>query len=307
MHIDMDYLVYKTTLDKKQMISKVNMGWGRFEVQLLNEFANGIDVSELAALAELHLPDVVSVHTPLGDLPNGSVDVYDFESDRVLDALKYTCKLANILASWYGHKIYVVLHSSLHREEISDSSNKFLKAMYELSNILYEYSSIELCIENVMPFSFSGKSGRRFYNGSMVDVKYFVDSLRESLPNKVSSRVNTLCDFTHLISYCRVLESIGASEEGELHEQFKAASESPIIHFANCIGNGIHCKDHGVGFTEDNKLLRLYIDIIERYWNIDANIVLEIQEEDYTVCSSTLKTLEVMKKVLEEYYGKKKS
>ena len=100
-------VVAKCALIPEQIKSEIDLGFTKFEVQLLSDS----DYKKFDVVKEFDDIDVVGVHTPL--INNKDVVLGELCADEKYSLFAHTCRLAQKLAELYGHRVYVILHNDL--------------------------------------------------------------------------------------------------------------------------------------------------------------------------------------------------
>lgn len=298
-------LIYaKSRLIKEQLDCKMRLGCDGIEIQLFNEFGASDTESYMPWWKIYKLPDfkpypIRAIHVPIAR--EGMLNIEFMANPVFQNKLSNICDLANSIAKQQGKSVTVVLHSEMDFNRIINTGI-YVGIYNYISRLLNEYLFIEIVVENVLPLNYYSDTKNFNLRGNFAfeGVK-LVKKLREDLG---TDRIGTLLDTCHAKQAGKVLINLLSYLDLELEDRYLSmdnyfkqnADVCKGIHLADCVGFGYKKGQHGAGYTEDNHVgLDLAIELYFKY-NYNCPICLEIQEEDYSICSN----YEINKKLLED-------
>lgn len=282
-----DRVVSKSALDVEQALRKVELGFTKFEIHLdAKDFSSdSINIKEVANKFSTIFPDVVTVHTPLDTtlkvFGTDSVEVLRVINNREMQKCLYdTCELAQCFAQLYNHNIGVIIHLCETHYAINRwNLEPILKNFYE--DILKRYPNIEFYIENITPLEKYSTGLSYFRSGTLNEPVMVARRLNSLFEDTFGVRFYTCLDTCHFLITDRISKAVNFDLKVNCEEIFALYSEScKNVHLANADEYGLESKQHGTGFQDDIVLLRYLIHLIQ-YYTPDANIVLEMREDDY--------------------------
>lgn len=285
-------LIIKSAFIEDQILYKKELN-NNFEMQLLNEYESGISNCTLFEKIKKYDINIETIHTPI--LNGNSVCFDELYDDKIVDSLKRTCELANIIGEYYNKSILVIVHFTTSIKTLKNNND--LKIIDELLKFLLDkHPYIKIGLENLIPIIINKnecnlKEGYMFENCDYV--KYF------TLNYGYEGRIGTVLDISHAIITIRLLKY--CDYELYLEDYFANNKDLVLsIHLANTRGSGYEKGQHGCGFLdidEDIDLLNLFLRLYKKY-NYSCPIVLEIEEEDYLNCINYLNSLELLSSAL---------
>ena len=293
-------VVAKCALIPEQIKREIDLGFTKFEVQLLSDS----DYKKLDVIKMFDNIDVVGVHTPLID--NKDVVLGELCADEKYSLFAHTCNLAQKLAELYGHKVYVILHNDLSRSQYELYKPLSADIMLRLSHLTtFVYPDVYVLIENVTPIS----NYTQLRNG--LDIRDCVEVCK-FFNEKYGARLLSCCFDTchHMISK-KLFEKI--YKDSELAEQpdyifpicdwqqiFEECSDYiKVMHLNNMTYDGETLKTHGTPFCECGEGSKLY-KIMKAYVSNDCSafITLEVREDDYLNPKNLLVTYDNLRKTM---------
>lgn len=255
------------------------------ELQLFNEFDNlkGDVDSVFDIITSVEDVDVRIVHSPLVSGDDVNIEYLGNEEDRF--KLTKTVELAAKLADYYNHGIKVIIHTAFLFEQYKKMPN-LLNAIEDfISSGLKNHKGIVFCIENVHPCNISPSGDIYFRNGVFYDNIKLVKYLREKLN---TTRIGTVLDTCHVLVTLRILEKVFGETYAERikdinMQKFFVENRDycEVLHLCDVKDLGFENGEHGVKFENDR--LGELEEILSYYkkYMPQADITLEILEEDY--------------------------
>lgn len=78
-----------------------------------------------------------------------------------------------------------------------------------------------------------------------------------------------------------------------IEDYFREFAETTnVCHFSDCVGFGLKSQEHGVGFKSE-LMFKVYYRYFKKYMS-NADLVIEMQEEDYLDCKNLKHTLKLI-------------
>lgn len=104
--------VGKSIIEKEQLQSKKKFGVFDMEIQLYGkDFSNDIkDMYKEIIKANIN---VVSIHAPLRTSKRDDFNLEFFTNPEYSEIFIKTCKLAQLLANYYNHKVNIIIHNGI--------------------------------------------------------------------------------------------------------------------------------------------------------------------------------------------------
>lgn len=299
----------KSALKTNQAEAKLAIGYDALEIQLLNEividrpksvYRHYEEVFDIEQFARKYTVNII--HAPL--LPGSGDTLLEAVIDKNdLPLLKQVFDMAQTFANIQGHDIGVVIHSESYYYKLMDE-DVWPELVEQISKLLGEYSGVYLLIENVSPLRDIGKSGKQmhFANNATFDNVEMVKNLREAIG---TNRIYTCLDICHAMladKYISILyDAVGDVQKLNLSmEQYFIENKDVIglIHLSDIKGSGYGRGRHGIPFYEEtyDKLCSI-LDLYVKH-NYTCPITLEVEEEDYNICTGYATT----KKLVNRYF-----
>lgn len=283
-------LVAKIT-DDLSIKDKMEKGANAGEWQILN---NNFELTDYS------LP-ITSVHTSLA---NGEISIDDcfICSAKTLEKMNETRRkmneafqFAETIAKRQNHRVAVVAHI---KERMLPGIRSEIVAY--LQDILKKYPDCDLALENSMLLNgnLNIRSGVK-----PEDVPGIIKYLRDIMSGVgLDHRIYSVLDICHAVSTIRCINTLihGFKEDmDELEELEKyfinTAPYCKIVHF-NYLRNLGFGEDHGTTFSDSEiePILNLFLK-----YTPDADLVIEIREDDYNDSKNFKLTVKQIKDILE--------
>ena len=293
-------VLVKSAPKTNNFLAKINHGTNLIEVQLTEWFTT----DEMLKESMREDMDIINVHTPLlenkDDQLTDGVNLDEFVSPFTRMVLLDSCNYAEQLALYYKHDIKMIVHNSWSRQDWEKSQLVGQLAEF-FAGVIEKYPHLTFAIENITPLTKFG-----FRSGCFPeDAAFLAKQLNKKLKTK---KFSTVIDICHLLMTNYTIETVAPDSEHVrplcLFEMFEQSDNMcSVIHLNNKIDNGMG-KNHGTPFTDSKADIVLLQEILENYQTYahDADIVVEVKEDDYlncVNCRQTIKTLEVANKLLE--------
>lgn len=210
--------------------------------------------------------------------------------------LEETCRLAQMCANVWKHKVLVVVHTESNFELLEEQEG-FLEQMKEkVLSIISRYPAVELGIENVSPIQVV-KGDLRLRGGIIDDNRRMADYFDDK-------RIGTVFDTCH----AKITEMyMAALNQYNVFERYNFQSIAnfnthnlKLVHLATYEGNG-YGKSHGIGITDKLEMM----EFVRMYKNLGWNcpITLEVAEKDYIKCESYQTTRRLLEECWTELGG----
>lgn len=294
----------KASLDIKEIAEKVRCGCDGIEYNLTDDFYDlGGDFLNNYDNDIFHMHNVEVVHSPY-DRYSQMMNIERVFLHEDLTPVENVFKLAQYLASYWKHRIKVVIHCSLSMVDFMEFEILRNRMEEALTAYFTEYPDVDLMVENVVPMEYKDTlyPHMRLYNGVFLDTPLIVRYLRESFGNRVGTVLDT-CHAMMTIKYMPELmrladflptDEITPDLDYSMDHYFRSnAGLCGLIHFNDFVGNGFK-KNHGTGFTSQAKVNEL-LDLYNKY-NYDCPLTIEIREDDYEDCVNYRQTKAMIEK-----------
>ena len=288
-------ILVKSAPKTNNFLAKVKNKTNLIEVQIISWFTD----EQMVKDSMRQDIDIINVHTPLlengeGQLTDG-VNLDEFRSPFTYKVLVDTCIYAEKLAEYYNHDIRVIVHNGW---SIADwqKSGQIDNLAKMFKGIIENYPHLNFAIENITPI---GRHG--FKTGCWPeDAAYVAAELNKKLKTK---KFTTVIDICHLLMTNYVIEqSVKSSTRihtRTIDELFKQSNGlCSVIHLNNKIGDGME-GNHGTPFTNSEEDKALLTEILTAYakYTPNADIVIEVKEDDYLNCVNCYETIETLQNV----------
>lgn len=265
---------------------KLSKGADWIEVQLLNKNCDEDFIK--------YYEKVYSIHSKLDkDDFNRTVNLEDSD-DFSLSNLREAFELANKIGERANRRIGVIIHNGIGLDKM-EKLGVMNYAFSKIERLLREFECTELFIENPSIACTAGIYTSDLESSELIEV---VKELKRR--STCNDRIYSLLDTVHAMASSRLLELIYGYNSDKLYEKYfqDYAEFTKEIHFANIINKGLSNHEHGVAFREgnpdDDKYFEMTLRLIKKYL-INANVCLEIREEDYTNAVNFENTLKRIK------------
>lgn len=288
----------KASLKPAEIQEKINCGCDGIEYNLEKDFlikGSSFETCYPKEIFQMH--NAGAVHFPFG-ADRQMLNMEHIFQKEDLSVVRSVFRLAQHCAEIWGHKVLVIMHSSLSYYDFMEYELYRDRLEWELGRLFMDFPMTELGIENVVPMEYqeTGTESPRLCNGIFTDTAKIVRYLRERFGDRAGSVLDT-CHAAMTEKYMKLL--LAAADflpEGKLPEKidysighyFKENQGiCKLIHFNDFTGNGYQ-KNHGAGFQSQEKvdtLLNLYRD-----YGYDCPLTLEVREKDYLDCVNYRRT-----------------
>lgn len=284
-------LIAKTAVCKDQATAKMKEGANEFEIQLLEKDNDLEVIKEFCRWLVVEKEKVIkNIHIHL--LPKGrDIDSIEdiLKGSTGINYAKLTFEVGNFCGEIQGMGVGVIIHK--YKVTLTDEGE--VRYYYKMLN---EYPSTFLLLENCMDF-------QKDKNSALIvePINLFLDYVAtvKRILKIYEDRIWALIDTTHLIADMRLhkkIQKMGIPLEiVSIIDVFsKRADIIKGVHLAYAYGCGSNLnqtgsfiskkKKHGIPFKGDSSAELILVNLIhciERYLDADADIVLEVDEEDY--------------------------
>ena len=286
-------IVYKCALHMTQAKALVEMGLNKFEIHTDDRFICDPDAFKIADEFLDVFPDIVTVHSPLDSnmayMSRPSCTLSHIAIDKATHhAIDMSMHFAQKCAEKYMHRVGVVIHNeSTIQELFIDNDGSAIKK--KLQKLLAKYPEVDLYIENTTPMEPANSFGdATLHGGCFTDTSLIVRSLNNALSDRFGERFFTCLDTCHMTASFKVYKALGLPINVTKEDMFKEYGDTcKQIHLAWLKNFGINPEEHGIGFQNYVKELKVLLDYIDMYMP-NANIVLEMKEKDYCKPSNSV-------------------
>lgn len=303
--IKLNKIGYKSSLDVEQLEGRIKNHAQRLEIQLLDDFVINSHIDnyvELIKYAKNLGLNIYSIHLPI---INEGMELQNINNKFYKDIFLRTCMLSEEAGNIFDNNILVILHTGWGLEEFKTQENILINVKNTIKQVLLEYPHVLISLENEIPVTYDKhKKCHTRYNFAFGNV-----TIANYLKNELGTdKIGTTLDTAHAIvaeRYVNILKSFGHPMDNITLEQFFAANKDTIqnMHLAYVKNLGYLPRTHGITFTEKTKgILKSIIEYYENY-NLEANITIEVIEDDYKNINNALQTTNYIKEII---YGKTK-
>lgn len=291
-------IVGKSIPNKVHLENRIKSGISNIELQL---FGDEIDVKNiLKTIYDVKGLNITSVHAPFST-NKLEVNIENLASNHHTELIYSTVFIANEIGRKKNQIIPVVIHTNIKIEDVFLYQESWATILNRLNQLLKYNKYISFAIENLIPLSNSVYP--KTYNNFMFDNVKLVKYLREEL---CSDRIFTTFDVCHAVSTIRFLEKFkaeGATFEIPNLEYYFIQNKDlcRIFHLSDVKGLGLAKEDHGIVFSSQREKYLLEILALYDKYLTHADLVIEIQENDYESFDNLKHTFNYLK----DYYDNK--
>lgn len=287
-------IIAKTAPDPIQIRSRVRAGATFFEIQLLNR---EIDIEAILDLVKN--VNVVSVHTPIVYYADNYWDellLTDLNDDIYKEIFFDTCKLADTLATYYGHNIIAIIHCDiclyeLQKYELSKIQNTF-------GEVLKRYRNIQVGLENISPIR---DNPLRLNNGWLMGPADIVNYLNGVLEDNKFVTILDICHlemaqyFLNLYKSSDIFESFPGYQIEDYLDKYN--STLGMIHLNSAEADG-YGRKHG-HIASINLVKKVLLYFLKKNKSVPY-ICLEVKETDYKKCVNYQQAYQNINMAIEE-------
>lgn len=277
----------KASLNRGQIQDKIDKGCNCLELHLGNEWKVPHNEMSLSCIYKnyknlIKMVDIIAVHIPMVE-PSLELLVHPFN----IKLLEETCKLAEKCASYWNHRVVVVVHTESCFELISRMNNVLSNIHEEVIELLNKYPNVDLGIENVTPITMY-EGSYKLRGGVLNDNVRLARSFNDK-------RVGTVFDACHgriTEKYLRAMSQHGIYQEYDFEWLMSCNRNNlKLIHLASFKGSG-YGKYHGIACTNKEEMLQ-FCKIYKKL-GLNCPITLEVIEDDYLDSKNYVKTRELL-------------
>lgn len=306
-------ILAKASLNLQQINSKLDKGATGIEIQLLDEFIenkNETDIRKFKILKSkdvfkddflINLPDIYVVHAPLLSyvLPIDDINIEQMTFGAGLEILNQIFITANRIGEIQNRKILIVIHSEMYYEQMV-MYNLFNNIANVIEQNLINNPYTEVLFENVTPLRIHSKA-LHLANNFAPEIPTFVKTLNKELE---TNRIGTVLDTCHAEVTNNVIKQLYKSipvfdNKGySLEDYFKANKDTcKLIHLSLTKGHGYGKGKHGQPFADNERsrnAINNFFDLYKKY-NYNCLVTLEVAETDYLISDGFGESFRILK------------
>lgn len=300
----------KSALTNKQMRIRKEMGFDKFELQLLGEMIGNdgkiLPAKEVYDLKTISQYDIRAVHAPLVNGGDINLEYMVFgEKSKLLEECFY---IAEYMAVEKQRDIILIVHTGTTVDILKQLGNIWNQLIVAIGLMLSKYPHVHLAIENIIPFRNIKYHNIQASNNFKFDNVQMAKEINEALD---TNRVGTVLDTCHVLMTQRYVKAIYdiindnekyPMEDLSMEMYFKNNAETcKLIHLSGMDSNGIESPDHGAPFVKESpEKMEQLKEIVKMYkkYNYQCPVTLEVGEIDLSFPQNYLREKEALLSVL---------